>query len=147
MGWLEVNTLVFILFYLIQLEKNQSCLFNHARFCSWNQPVLSNEDRVSCSMKQQEPLMGFQTHDWHAFHKLWVRHANHCPMLSLANHCPMLSLEIGSTVRTNELWGFKSFDEGNSCTITGFQSRSCKAFLCTNRVRLPRALTGFQTHI
>jgi len=36
---------------------------NQVRIRSWNQPVLSNEDKVSCSRKQQEPLMGFQTQD------------------------------------------------------------------------------------
>jgi len=29
---------------------------NHARICSWYQPVLSNEGKVSCSRKQQMPL-------------------------------------------------------------------------------------------
>ena len=33
---------------------------NHARIRSWNQPVLSNESKVSCSRKQREPLMGFE---------------------------------------------------------------------------------------
>ena len=31
---------------------------NHAWIRSWNQPVLSNEGKVSCSRKQQEPLLG-----------------------------------------------------------------------------------------
>ena len=36
-------------------------LWNHARICSWCQPVLSNEVQVFvCSCKQPEPLMGFQ---------------------------------------------------------------------------------------
>jgi len=33
---------------------------NHARICFWNQPVLSNESKVSCSGKQWEPLMGLE---------------------------------------------------------------------------------------
>ena len=33
---------------------------NHARIRSWNQPVLSNESKVSCSRKQREPLMGLK---------------------------------------------------------------------------------------
>ena len=33
---------------------------NHARFRSWNQPVQSNEGKVSCSRKQREPLMGLK---------------------------------------------------------------------------------------
>jgi len=30
---------------------------NHAKFCSWNQPVLSNEGNAFCSRKQRGPLM------------------------------------------------------------------------------------------
>ena len=30
---------------------------NHARIRSWNQPVLSNESKTSCSRKQRGPLM------------------------------------------------------------------------------------------
>ena len=33
---------------------------NHAPIHSWNQPVLSNEDRVSCFRKQWEHLMGLE---------------------------------------------------------------------------------------
>ena len=33
---------------------------NHARIRSWNQPVLSNENKVSCSRKQRGPLMGLE---------------------------------------------------------------------------------------
>ena len=33
---------------------------NHAQIRSWNQPVLSNESKVSCSMKQRGPLMGIE---------------------------------------------------------------------------------------
>ena len=35
-------------------------LIDHAPICSWNQPVLSNEFKVYCSRKQQEPFMGFE---------------------------------------------------------------------------------------
>ena len=49
-------------------------LWNHSLICSWNQQVLSYEGNVSCSRKQQEPLMRFKlTAGW-----LQVRHANHC---------------------------------------------------------------------
>ena len=37
----------------------------HARIRSWNQPVLSNKGKVSCSMKQRGPLMGLETQDLH----------------------------------------------------------------------------------
>jgi len=33
---------------------------NPAQICSWNKQVLSNEGKVSCSRKQQKPLMGFE---------------------------------------------------------------------------------------
>jgi len=33
---------------------------NHARICFWNQPVLSNESKISCSRKQRGPLMGLE---------------------------------------------------------------------------------------
>jgi len=33
---------------------------NRDRICSWNQPVLSNKVKVSCSRKQWEPLMGLE---------------------------------------------------------------------------------------
>ena len=33
-------------------------LWNYARILSWNQPVLSNKGKVSCSKKQRGPLMG-----------------------------------------------------------------------------------------
>ena len=33
---------------------------NHAQIRSWNQPVLSNWSNVSCSRKQQGPLMGLE---------------------------------------------------------------------------------------
>jgi len=35
---------------------------NHARICSRNQPVLSNEGKVFCSRKQPKPLMRLETH-------------------------------------------------------------------------------------
>jgi len=33
---------------------------NYSKVCPCNQPVLSNESKVSCSRKQWEPLMGFK---------------------------------------------------------------------------------------
>ena len=35
-------------------------LWYHARIHSWNQPVLSNKGKVSCSRKQRGPLMGLE---------------------------------------------------------------------------------------
>ena len=34
---------------------SQDWLWNQAWIRSWNKPILSNEDKVSCSRKQQEP--------------------------------------------------------------------------------------------
>mgnify|MGYP000488247438 CR=1 FL=1 len=33
---------------------------NQARIRSWNEPVLSNEGKVSCSRKQRGPLLGLE---------------------------------------------------------------------------------------
>ena len=62
-----VSTLVpyigFILIYFSKIVKQENLAYvNHARIRSWNQPVLSNTG--TCSRKQHEPLMGFQTHIW-----------------------------------------------------------------------------------
>ena len=47
----------FILIYLSSIAKQESFAYvNHARIHSWNLPVLSNGDKVSCSRKQREPL-------------------------------------------------------------------------------------------
>jgi len=35
-------------------------MFAYVNYCgirSWNQPMLNKKDKVSCSMKQQQPLM------------------------------------------------------------------------------------------
>ena len=37
-----------------------SAYVNHAQIRSWNQPVLSNEGKVSCSGKQRGPLLGLE---------------------------------------------------------------------------------------
>jgi len=37
---------------------------NHTQIHSWNQPVQSNEGKVSCSTKQREPLMGLKLTKW-----------------------------------------------------------------------------------
>ena len=54
-------------------------------FSSWNQPVLSNKGKVSCSRKQQGPLMGLKPTTF----TLRVRHATHCatpPLNILKSH-------------------------------------------------------------
>jgi len=44
---------------------------NKAQIHSWNQPVLSNKGKISCSRKQLEPLVGLElTTD-----PLWCRHS------------------------------------------------------------------------
>ena len=51
----------FILIYFSSIEK-QAFLANHARIRSWNEPVLSNESKVSCEGKQWggEAMMGLE---------------------------------------------------------------------------------------
>ena len=47
--------------YLSLIVKQATFAYvNHAQIHAWNQPVLSNEGKVSCSRKQREPLMGLQ---------------------------------------------------------------------------------------
>jgi len=36
---------------------------NPAQICSWNQPVLSNDNKVSCLWKQYQALMGGRTNN------------------------------------------------------------------------------------
>ena len=43
-------TLVYTEFILVCVESYS--LYKHSRICSWNQPVLSNDCKVSCSGKQ-----------------------------------------------------------------------------------------------
>ena len=49
-------------------------LWNHARIRSWNQPVLSNKRKVSCSRKQRGPLVGLEP----TTSELRLRRATHC---------------------------------------------------------------------
>jgi len=39
-------------------------LWNHAQIRSWNQPVLGNEGKVSCSRKQGDALSVVQIQAW-----------------------------------------------------------------------------------
>ena len=59
-------------FYIIYIWFNLVRLWNHARIRSWNQPVVSNKSKVSCSRKQRCPLMGPTTSN------LQVRRTTHC---------------------------------------------------------------------
>ena len=53
------------LFVLVRLWNKQLFAYvNHARIRSWNQPVLSNESKVSCSRKTAGAFDGARTHDW-----------------------------------------------------------------------------------
>ena len=42
------------------MKKSNSGCKIHVQIVSWNQPVSSNEDNISCSRNQSEPLMGFE---------------------------------------------------------------------------------------
>ena len=64
--WASINRWVLVLMicnkgaYLTfnSIYFNLVWLWNHAWIHSWNQPVLSNEFKISSSRKQREPLMG-----------------------------------------------------------------------------------------
>jgi len=59
--WTEKWLVLFILIYFSLIVKQALFAYvNHAQICSWNQPVLSNEGKISCSRKQLEPLMGLE---------------------------------------------------------------------------------------
>ena len=84
--------LTVLIWHLRQFSKQPSLflvrLWNHARVCSWNQPVLSNRGTVSCSMKQRVPLMGREP----TISTLPVRRITHCATpppqhLALVYHC------------------------------------------------------------
>ena len=56
-----VLVLVLMIFYdsfKVNLSQGPQCilvqLWNHARSRSWNQPILSNDGKVSCSLKQRD---------------------------------------------------------------------------------------------
>jgi len=80
--------------------KQAVCAYvNHARIRSWNQPVLRNEGKVSCSSKQLEPLMGFElTTDMH-------------PPIASAPMCTATSdhdqTEIASNTDQMPRWGIR----------------------------------------
>jgi len=59
----------------VRLSVNEIILWNYGGTRSCNFPVLNNEDNVSCSNKQREPLMMFELTDyeWDALHS-----APHC---------------------------------------------------------------------
>ena len=66
------------------MGKKCSAYGSHARFCSWNQTVLHNEGKVSCSRKQREPWTGFK----HTTYRLQVRSVTHYgmpPLLKLVD--------------------------------------------------------------
>jgi len=74
-------------------------LTNQTQFLSWNQPVLSYESKVSCSRKQQEPLMWFerQTRSWKTILKnLLVRQGRR------ENSSHPIALTSGFTCRTSK---------------------------------------------
>ena len=57
----EKWSISFILIYFSLIVKHAIFAYvTHSPICSWNQPVLSNESKVSCSRKQRVPLMGLE---------------------------------------------------------------------------------------
>ena len=88
---------------LVNLPLDPRCmsvrLRNHDRSRSWNQPVLINEGKVSCSRKQREPLMGFEpTTDIFR-----IRRVTHCatpPLIFLRTCFFFGNLAICSTMKS-----------------------------------------------
>ena len=79
---------------------------NHARIRSWNQPVPSNEGQVSCSSKQQEPLMGLEL-GLTGIHRLRVRRTAHCikpPSFELKSPWNILRLFSGNLEESIKLF-------------------------------------------
>ena len=68
---LEIHEFLVYTIFLVRLWNKQLFAYvNHARIRSWNQPVPTNESKVSCSRKQRGPLMGlcqFRQHGWPSF--------------------------------------------------------------------------------
>ena len=53
--------------FKLDCEMSIFAYVNHAWIHSWNQPVLTNENKVSCPRKQREPLMDLElTTDRHS---------------------------------------------------------------------------------
>jgi len=46
--------------FKLDCEMSIFAYVNHAWIHSWNQPVLTNENKVSCPRKQREPLMDLE---------------------------------------------------------------------------------------
>ena len=68
---LDVFTFLCVMFYCdvsinlyIMFDPETSlkvlCVYNHARICSLNQPVVSNEGNSSCQKLHREPFMEFE---------------------------------------------------------------------------------------
>ena len=92
--------LTVLIWHLRQFSKRPSLflvrLWNHARVCSWNQPVLSNRGNVSCSMKQRVPLMGLEP----TISTLPVRRITQCATLPPSTCSTCLSLYNSTSVRS-----------------------------------------------
>ena len=57
----EKWSISFILIYFSLIVKHAIFAYvNHDSMRSWNQPVLRNDGKVSCSRKQRVPLMGLE---------------------------------------------------------------------------------------
>jgi len=81
---------------------------NHARICSWYQPVLSNENKVSCSRKQRGPLMGLER----------VRQTIHCAM-PVHIHSDFLQIYINQIHFV--IWKLANYKQKLDLPITYFQ--------------------------
>ena len=59
----KLSLYIFILVWLWN-KQFEFAHVNHTQIGSFNQPVLSKQGNVSCSRKEQEPLIRAQTCDW-----------------------------------------------------------------------------------
>ena len=77
---IEQVVLVYTNLFQFDCEASNVCLCKSRSILSLNQPVLSNEGKVSCSRKQWEPLMGLELTSLTGIHLLQVIGATHCAM-------------------------------------------------------------------
>ena len=78
--WISVSWISLYLFILVWLWNKQFFAYvNHARIRSWNQPVLGNESKNSCSKKQRGLWWGSNSR-LAGTHRSRVRRASHCAM-------------------------------------------------------------------
>ena len=72
-------------------------MWNHQWMHSWNQPVPSNKAMVSCLVKQQEPLIGFESTTAHYKKRLFTSYNNKRSLILLCIRISSLSKNCQKT--------------------------------------------------